>query len=186
MLSPVGDHILQEFNTLYLTRFRTYNISRPPQIYCTPAAGQFFQMTKFCVVVFTVHQSMLCTNKYKETQIQCAAQFIYYLHLNTMRLHQQQHPACYLLLIAKLYGGGRSSSMRTNNSLPRRGNCRTASANGGGGASSAASLLLLSDFFGFKLIQMARMHRASRRQRRRKKITKEVAQTKRIRDSRGI
>jgi hypothetical protein len=31
MLSPVGDHILQEFNTLYLTRFRTYKIARPPQ-----------------------------------------------------------------------------------------------------------------------------------------------------------
>jgi hypothetical protein len=30
-LSPVGDHILQEFNTLYLTRFRTYKIARPPQ-----------------------------------------------------------------------------------------------------------------------------------------------------------
>jgi hypothetical protein len=25
MLCPVGDHILQEFNTLYLTRFRTPN-----------------------------------------------------------------------------------------------------------------------------------------------------------------
>jgi hypothetical protein len=32
LLSPVGDHILQEFTTLYLTRFRTYyKISRPPQ-----------------------------------------------------------------------------------------------------------------------------------------------------------
>ncbi len=31
MLSPVGDHILQEFNTLYVTRFRTYRIARPPQ-----------------------------------------------------------------------------------------------------------------------------------------------------------
>ncbi len=30
-LSPVGDHILQEFNTLYLTRFRTYKIARPSQ-----------------------------------------------------------------------------------------------------------------------------------------------------------
>ncbi len=27
MLIPVGDHILQEFNTLYLTRFRTYKIT---------------------------------------------------------------------------------------------------------------------------------------------------------------
>ncbi len=31
VLSPVGDHILQEFNTLYLIRFRTYKIARPPQ-----------------------------------------------------------------------------------------------------------------------------------------------------------
>ncbi len=31
MLSFVGDHILQEFNTLYLTRFRTYKIALPPQ-----------------------------------------------------------------------------------------------------------------------------------------------------------
>jgi hypothetical protein len=39
MLSPVGDHILQEFkllqnmvsNTLYLTSFRTYKIARSPQ-----------------------------------------------------------------------------------------------------------------------------------------------------------
>jgi hypothetical protein len=29
-LSPVGDHILQEFNTLYLNRFRTDKIARPP------------------------------------------------------------------------------------------------------------------------------------------------------------
>ncbi len=29
--SRVGYHILQEFNTLYLTRFRTYKIARPPQ-----------------------------------------------------------------------------------------------------------------------------------------------------------
>jgi hypothetical protein len=31
VLSPVGDHILQEFNTLYLTRFRTFKIARPHQ-----------------------------------------------------------------------------------------------------------------------------------------------------------
>jgi hypothetical protein len=30
VLSPVGDHILQKFNTLYLTRLRTYKISRTP------------------------------------------------------------------------------------------------------------------------------------------------------------
>ncbi len=31
VLSPVGDHILQEFNTLYLTRFRANKIARPPK-----------------------------------------------------------------------------------------------------------------------------------------------------------
>ncbi len=32
VLSPVGDNILQEFNTLYLTRFRTYKPQKsPPQ-----------------------------------------------------------------------------------------------------------------------------------------------------------
>ena len=31
LLSPIGDHILQEFHTRYLTRFRTYKIARPPQ-----------------------------------------------------------------------------------------------------------------------------------------------------------
>jgi hypothetical protein len=30
-LIPVGDHILQEFKTLNLTRFRTYKIAKPPQ-----------------------------------------------------------------------------------------------------------------------------------------------------------
>ncbi len=29
--SPVGDHTLQELNTMYLTRFRTYKIARPSQ-----------------------------------------------------------------------------------------------------------------------------------------------------------
>jgi hypothetical protein len=32
VLSCVGDLILQEFNPLYLTRFRTYEIALPPQI----------------------------------------------------------------------------------------------------------------------------------------------------------
>jgi hypothetical protein len=30
VLSCVVDHILQEFNTLFLTRFRTYKIATPP------------------------------------------------------------------------------------------------------------------------------------------------------------
>ncbi len=31
VLSCVVDHILQEFNTLFLTRFKTYKIATPPQ-----------------------------------------------------------------------------------------------------------------------------------------------------------
>ncbi len=31
VLSPVGEHVLQEFNTLYLTRLRTSKIARPPE-----------------------------------------------------------------------------------------------------------------------------------------------------------
>jgi hypothetical protein len=31
VLNPVGDDILQEFNTLYLTRLKTYKIATPPQ-----------------------------------------------------------------------------------------------------------------------------------------------------------
>jgi hypothetical protein len=31
MLSPVTYRILQEFNTPFLIRFRTYKIARPPQ-----------------------------------------------------------------------------------------------------------------------------------------------------------
>ncbi len=31
LLGPVGDHILQEFNTLYLKRFRTYKTARALQ-----------------------------------------------------------------------------------------------------------------------------------------------------------
>ncbi len=31
VLSCVEDNILQEFNTLFLTRFRTYKIATPPQ-----------------------------------------------------------------------------------------------------------------------------------------------------------
>jgi hypothetical protein len=32
VLSPVEDHILQEFKTLYLTRFRIDKIARTPQL----------------------------------------------------------------------------------------------------------------------------------------------------------
>ncbi len=58
----VGDHILQEFYTLYLTRFRTFKIARPPQTKTQEGRGPqtdkhpakslyklFFQMTTFCI-----------------------------------------------------------------------------------------------------------------------------------------
>jgi hypothetical protein len=61
VLSPVEDHILQEFNTLYLTIFRTYKIARPPETKTlegrgpqtdkhlpqSPFTGQIFRMTTF-------------------------------------------------------------------------------------------------------------------------------------------
>jgi hypothetical protein len=39
VLSPVRDHILQEFNTQYLTRFRTYKIARPTQTNTSEGRG---------------------------------------------------------------------------------------------------------------------------------------------------
>jgi len=44
MLSPVGGYILQEFDTLYLTIFRTYKIARPPQ---KPTRGGGSQTDKY-------------------------------------------------------------------------------------------------------------------------------------------
>ncbi len=73
MLSPPGDHILQEFNTLYLTRFRTYKNcqAKPKQIprrggvprqinTCrkVPLQINFFLLTTFCFGVYIVNQSM--------------------------------------------------------------------------------------------------------------------------------
>jgi hypothetical protein len=66
VLSPVRDHILQEFNTLYLTRFRTYKIARPPQpkiwegrgpqtakhLPQSPFTGQFFKITTYGIVFY--------------------------------------------------------------------------------------------------------------------------------------
>jgi hypothetical protein len=39
VLSPVGDHILQVFNTLYLTRLRIYEIARKPQTKTSEGRG---------------------------------------------------------------------------------------------------------------------------------------------------
>ncbi len=66
MLSPVGDHILQEFNTLYLTTFKTYKIARPPQTIIqegrrpqtdkhlpqSPITCKFFYMTTFLIAFY--------------------------------------------------------------------------------------------------------------------------------------
>jgi hypothetical protein len=43
--SPVGDHILQEFNTLYLTRFRTFKIARPLQTKTYEGRGPYTDNT---------------------------------------------------------------------------------------------------------------------------------------------
>jgi hypothetical protein len=58
MLSPVGDHILQEFNTQYLTRFRTSKINpkQKPQTDKHLSQSAFtciiFQMTTFCIALY--------------------------------------------------------------------------------------------------------------------------------------
>jgi hypothetical protein len=62
VLSPVGDHILQEFNTPYLNRFGTSKIAWPPQtktsevrgpqidkhLSQSPFTGQFYKTITFC------------------------------------------------------------------------------------------------------------------------------------------
>jgi hypothetical protein len=45
-LSCVGDHILQEFNTLYLTRFRTCKIALPPKQ--NPRRGRGLRQINIC------------------------------------------------------------------------------------------------------------------------------------------
>ncbi len=45
MSNPVGDHILQEFNTLYLTKFRTTFIDHPKQ---TPRKGGGLRQINTC------------------------------------------------------------------------------------------------------------------------------------------
>ncbi len=68
---------MQEFNTLYLTRFRAYKIARPPHTKIQEKgpqtdkhvfkkslciAGKLFQMTTFCFGVNIVYQSMGLAN----------------------------------------------------------------------------------------------------------------------------
>jgi hypothetical protein len=43
-LSPLGDHILLEFNTLYLITFRTYKIAKPPQTKTLRRGGRLRQI----------------------------------------------------------------------------------------------------------------------------------------------
>ncbi len=54
VLSCVVDHILQEFNTLLLTRFRTYKIATPPQTK-TPVKTTF---RDWCLYSSFVHGSV--------------------------------------------------------------------------------------------------------------------------------
>ncbi len=54
VLSCVVDHILQEFNTLFLTRLRTYNIATPPQTK-TPVKTPY---RDWCLFSSFVHGSM--------------------------------------------------------------------------------------------------------------------------------
>ncbi len=74
LLSCVGDHILQQFNTLFLTRFRTYTIATPPQTKTQEGRGhqtdkhlprspftcQLFQITTFGIAFY---QSNLSTDQ---------------------------------------------------------------------------------------------------------------------------
>jgi hypothetical protein len=65
VLTPVGDYILQEFNTLYLTRFRAKLLDHPKQkarrggglrqintCRKVPLQGKFFQITTFCLAFY--------------------------------------------------------------------------------------------------------------------------------------
>ncbi len=54
VLSCVVDHILQQFNTLFLTRFRTYKIATPPQTK-TPVKTTF---RDWCLYSAFVHGSV--------------------------------------------------------------------------------------------------------------------------------
>jgi hypothetical protein len=49
VLSCVGDHILEEFNTLFLTRFRTYKIALQPKQ--KPRRGGGLRQINTCVEV---------------------------------------------------------------------------------------------------------------------------------------
>jgi hypothetical protein len=48
VVSPLEDHILQEFNTLYLTSFRTYKIARPPQTKTSEGRGPQTEKNTCC------------------------------------------------------------------------------------------------------------------------------------------
>ncbi len=75
MLSRVGDHILQEFYTMYVTRFRAYKIAYSPQDKKSRRGGGLKQITsgpkvlmqvtfktkKFCIAVY---ESYLYASKY--------------------------------------------------------------------------------------------------------------------------
>jgi hypothetical protein len=61
VLSPVGDHILQESNTLCLTRFKTYKIARPAQ---TRGWGQINTCRKVPLQLNFLDDTTLCFGIY--------------------------------------------------------------------------------------------------------------------------
>jgi hypothetical protein len=76
----VGDHILQEFYTLYLTRFRTYKIARPTPDKNLGGKGAsdretraaksldraiFFLMTTLCIAFYESYLFMVAPNSWQ-------------------------------------------------------------------------------------------------------------------------
>jgi hypothetical protein len=61
----LSDHILQEFNTLFLARFRTYKIALPPpkkpytykHLSQSPFTGQFFKTPTFGIAFYESNHS---------------------------------------------------------------------------------------------------------------------------------
>jgi hypothetical protein len=59
VLSCVVDHILQEFNTIFLTRFRTYKIATPPQTKMT-SKDDIWGLVSLKYLRPCVHQTKTC------------------------------------------------------------------------------------------------------------------------------
>ncbi len=74
VLSCVVGHILQEFNTLFLTRFRTYNIASPPQTK-TPLKTTFRDWCLYNVVPSSMVTAFFYFLKSKTTFIGAGTEF---------------------------------------------------------------------------------------------------------------